>query len=931
MAQELPPELLNAVMQAESRGQRYDAKGQLLTSPKGAKGEMQVLDKTNYAPGFGVAPAKDKSPEERARVGRDYLAALVNRYPDRDTALMAYNWGPGNVDKWLKAGSPMEKVPEETRNYVSKIDKMLTKDTQQAKPAAPAPDRATVEMNKAIDSGISAQAPAAPAVVSRTAAYGPSYQAALAVSMLGDSDEKEDKDPEEPTEAEKFLAEPAAATSLAKMDLSYSSPFAEPAPVTPVKMAAGGVPYAPTALYRPSAKTELNTIKSDWDKYVADAEGFNAEAQKYQTEQYDPYVAKLDEYNKAIEAWNAGSRESDFTGVEPTAPGEFARVAPVEPTKDQAYATALQEKMQKDVANRQTALNVAANPAAYGLSMPAFFSKGGEVEPTPEEIAAAIRPATVNPNIQRQGAAARQLASMRDVNTLPDPKTYAAVSGFLGTAPDEQGFSAMHPQAAGIKSAGEAGFYTGTALGVAPVAAALRAPAAALARSEQAKGALERLFPAAQPMYAVKPKGGTFIYSPEDAALAKPISSLATKLQEYKVQGLFMDASDEVQAFLNAKAPKYFTTTYGTASDPLRTAIAKKQIAPFGSDAPAFNPYLTAEDTLENRLGLEKAYDIRTGISARALQPEGVPSGFERRMRQEMSEKMGQEGVTAEFRNLPFSYSLPKSEFDKYRSLAEPFERMLNRQDRLPENLQQALRTGEPLYDVANPQLELLRPKNVIEALEQIPANKLKNMSFADALIKGTQELAPVRNYLTAVDLAEKGAVVPRKALDMFTSPVVKAPSVDGQWVQLDKSLATLLEGKLLKHSIGNYNAGDKYGTGYTELPYGGKKAFDEGLVRVYSLRDDQGMPKISLEMAKSDHGKGNTWNVSQIRGRFNSEPPKETWDDIFNLLDKVDSKDGLNRIKDTLYSKSPTGESIPGNYVSWADRYDLYKKQNAK
>lgn len=257
MAQALSPELLNAVMQAESRGQRYDEKGRLLTSKKGAKGEMQVMDPTNVKPGFGVTPAKDNSPDERARVGRDLLAAFLNRYPDRDTALMAYNWGPGNVDKWLKAGAPESKIPEETRNYVAKIDKMLLKDTSAKAPApAPTPDRATAEMNKAIDSGISAQAPvpapavpaaavvasapSTPNVVSRTAAYGPSYQAALAVSMLGDEDEKEDKRPDEPTEAEKFLSTPTAATSLAKLDLSYASPFAEP---EPVKMNKGGIVY----------------------------------------------------------------------------------------------------------------------------------------------------------------------------------------------------------------------------------------------------------------------------------------------------------------------------------------------------------------------------------------------------------------------------------------------------------------------------------------------------------------------------------------------------------------------------------------------------------------------------------------------------------------------------------------------------------------
>jgi hypothetical protein len=64
------------------------------------------------------------------------------------------------------------------------------------------------------------------------------------------------------------------------------------------------------------------------------------------------------------------------------------------------------------------------------IQLPVKRADGGPAELTPEEIAAASRPATVNPNIQRQGEAARRLAAMRDVNTLPDPRTYAAVSGF---------------------------------------------------------------------------------------------------------------------------------------------------------------------------------------------------------------------------------------------------------------------------------------------------------------------------------------------------------------------------------------------------------------------------------------------------------------------------------------------------------------------
>jgi len=75
-----------------------------------------------------------------------------------------------------------------------------------------------------------------------------------------------------------------------------------------------------------------------------------------------------------------------------------------------------------------------------------------------------------NPNIQRQGAKARALAAQRDVNTLPDPRTYAAVSGLLGTAPDEMGFSVLNPQYESIMQTARPAFYTGTVLGVAPIA-----------------------------------------------------------------------------------------------------------------------------------------------------------------------------------------------------------------------------------------------------------------------------------------------------------------------------------------------------------------------------------------------------------------------------------------------------------------------------
>jgi len=48
--------------------------------------------------------------------------------------------------------------------------------------------------------------------------------------------------------------------------------------------------------------------------------------------------------------------------------------------------------------------------------------------------------------------AAKTRAEQADVNTLPDPRTYAAVQSLMGVPPDEQGFSVLHPDYQNIRS-----------------------------------------------------------------------------------------------------------------------------------------------------------------------------------------------------------------------------------------------------------------------------------------------------------------------------------------------------------------------------------------------------------------------------------------------------------------------------------------------
>ncbi|MDR1947623.1 MAG: lytic transglycosylase domain-containing protein [Desulfovibrio sp.] len=121
-AEGVPAELLMAVITQESGG------NQAAVSKAGARGLAQLMPET--AKELGVDP---DDPKQNVTGGARYLRLMLEKYKGNiPLALMAYNWGPGNVDAYLKTGRGKagQEMPKEAREYAGRV---LGVDAYQAK------------------------------------------------------------------------------------------------------------------------------------------------------------------------------------------------------------------------------------------------------------------------------------------------------------------------------------------------------------------------------------------------------------------------------------------------------------------------------------------------------------------------------------------------------------------------------------------------------------------------------------------------------------------------------------------------------------------------------------------------------------------------------------------------------------------------------
>jgi hypothetical protein len=435
-------------------------------------------------------------------------------------------------------------------------------------------------------------------------------------------------------------------------------------------------------------------------------------------------------------------------------------------------------------------------------------------------------------------------------------------------------------------------------------------------------------------LYAVKPDGGTFF--PEgsnsgiDEYLDRVVKYLPTTQGAATVAG--KDMAD-VAEFIRKKGRKYFTSEYGTADDTLRTAAMDGRLPLYNEDKEYFRGYalkaarddsapggILNQDAVEARMDLENLYDRKTGMSPFAF--SGTDDALNRMnvrdsVTDKVKEKMLEQGVLPDHVNIP-GVQLYKPSDLSLSYTPDPVKQILSYrqgQGDIDKSLQYALKNEEPIYDLSHsPSLGFLNDRNVAEGIMTIPAKERNNMSFPEAIIKGEKNLKFEKDWQLVIAQARKGKPLPKKTYMEGTEPLYNVND-KSEWVRVVTPNAVELEGAAMGHSVGDYKTKLDYGQG-------GKEAFKNGTARVFSLRNDKGVPSLTVETSF----KNDEYKIHQVKSVFNSEPSTAEKKIIFELFDKLRPTRVHTYEK---YYKTRAGEDIPSDdqiKLDWSNLYNDYK-----
>lgn len=454
--------------------------------------------------------------------------------------------------------------------------------------------------------------------------------------------------------------------------------------------------------------------------------------------------------------------------------------------------------------------------------------------------------------------------------------------------------------------------------------------------SPQLENILEKSALGTGPMYVVKPTGGTTY----PASMVSKIDDYLHRLKIVSIPGIEnlkgKDAKKIID-FVNTKGRDYLTKRYGSPKDEIKEAILDGRVTLTGTDAELFPPRLLAEAREGNPVALERfeeIYDKNTGLQGTVVF-DNLADPKAKVAREKEWEKLLKEGALPHEINLNVVGVGRKDLGYGYGSDAETELRKYLSGEKIPPKeasaVMYAARHGEPIYDLDSmyPRFEFLEADTVMPALVSV-VDDLDRMSFPEALIRGMQKTDVLRNDEAAIKRAAQGKSVPVELFQRGIEPIAQVG--DFSLVRVKSPFAVRMEGAAMRHSIGNYALDPSYG-------FGGKKAFESGKAQVFSIRNAEGRPVVSMDALVSESGYP---VIGEIRSIFNSEPNEQEKQAIFKAFDTLltpyfgkDPRFLEGALPSNTYSHSREGHKLPPDQKTQIDWWQAYtnflRKQDAR
>ena len=550
------------------------------------------------------------------------------------------------------------------------------------------------------------------------------------------------------------------------------------------------------------------------------------------------------------------------------------------------------------------------------LPAPSEWDDTSTASVPPMNLSPLSQPATVNPNLLAQGRSALANAQARDVNSLADPKTYAFVSGLMGTPPDQQGFSVFKPDLEGIKSAGEVGFGLGIGAQALPFVGAAAKAAPALGR-ELAGTAVDRMMagqsmvpgmPASMvnpPMTSIiKQGGGNWIdkYHPGNIGIDTNVDSLKRPVpfgedpttMEHNLRTIAGAGDAQIQDAHNAlkinewvdkKLKPYVRNQMGTPNDPVRTQADTANILhmPFSED-------LARVDRIAD---FHKHMREESGFPREGVATSNLGKQWEYLTDSALNNNDLGNLSNPKFYNNPDSVlKLDPSTRINYIKDPERFSKLGF--DHLIDVLGEKMNAGE----ITHKDLDKLSVAGAVKHTHEYDEKMREAMAKAE------------REDLQHANIAHK--------------------TDEGVVVKLDKPGQFAKESDNMGHSVRGYEPPNDHpehikasgNGGRYSYGHGGWEAIKSGRAEVYSVRDLDNKPYATVETSQDKHHIGYSTKGNQIfpndfeYGGVDKRLPQEQHQAVYNrakqIFDGLENKspnsvmDSFQQAADEVVGKSP-------------------------